>query len=146
MKNLIITIFFMFAFLANAQIELAHDYTFKEDKKLHVKVAAGISASVYTIAYLKTKEARGSFRAACMFPLLPIIGKEFFDVMGGGEFSMSDIVYGEVSALFTSAAMYAITELTEEIVKKRKAKKIKQRFNVSFLPVLSDEPLIKKNI
>lgn len=125
MKKLIL-ILFMLPIFATAQLEFSDNFAFAKDKKDHLKTASAIEALIYGFTYKKTKDARGSFRAACIFSQAPIWGKEVIDVLMGGEFSFSDIVYGEAGVFFTGAVLYGATRLLE----KRKAKKIKEKYDI----------------
>jgi len=139
MKKLI-TILFLIPFLANAQIELSEDYSFTKDKKLHTYIASGGSALVYTGVYVKTKDAGLAFRAGIIIPAFPIIIWEGVRMFSGKEISLGDMGYGLGSAFVTSGLMYIGTKLLE----KRKQKKMDKLLDVSFLPDLKNEPLVKK--
>ena len=79
---------------------------------------------------------RGAWMAACTGSLL----WEIKGMAAGKPMSLSDMTYTTASGIATAWLMYGVTYWQF----KRKVNKYKQRFDVSFLPILSDEPLIKK--
>ena len=120
MKKLI-TIFFMFAFWANAQIQLSEDYSFKKDKAYHVLAGTGISSGTFILFHNKTNDIDLSFRAAWMSSAFASLGKEIYDCSQGKELSLSDMSYTIASGLLTAYAFKIIT-------KRREKKRIK-KFN-----------------
>ena len=123
MKKLIIILFIPFAL--NAQIrtfQAQESFAFTEDKKLHTFVAFGMTAGIYTGAYLKTKNTEAALGYAIGFPFVLCLGKEVAD----RHFNIADLGYGLGSIAVTVLISHGITKWIE----KRKAKKIKKRFNL----------------
>jgi hypothetical protein len=120
----LITILLFIPILANGQIQLAEDWSFKNDKKLHAISGVVISIPSYYGVYSITGDFKVSRNAAWMFPAFAALGKEFSDAMGGGEFSVSDISYTIGSAIITTIIMTSIT--------KRRYKKRQKRFEIEF--------------
>ena len=138
MKKLII-ILFMFAFLAKAQIELSESYAFTTDKQLHTGVGAVEGVLVYWRVYNKTGDVAFAFCVSGLGINFLAGAKEIADMTMGKPMSLADILYANIGWAIGAGATHFIIKGIE----KRKAKKIKQRFDISFLPILKDEPLIK---
>ena len=133
-----ITILFMFSFLANAQrtLQPTESYAFTTDKQLHTLVGGVSSAGMFLFASSKGADEEEALIASCVFPSLLGLGKEWMD---GYNFSLADWAYTSGSGIIVGFTMYGLKKWKN----KRQAKKIKQRFDISFLPDLRDEPLIK---
>ncbi len=131
----LITILFLFAFTINAQIELSEDWSFKTDKKLHAISGVVIAIPSYYLMQNAGYDYKICRNAAWMFPTFATLGKEFMDGMQGKEISLSDMSYTICSALITT---FVITRIY-----KRRQKKLRKRFDISFAPNLRDEPLVK---
>lgn len=139
MKKLII-IAFLFTLTVNAQIQLAEDYSFKRDKQYHAIAGTVISATMFTIVYNKTGDVCLANRAGWMSACTAGFLKEFADGVMGKEMMLGDMLYTTVFGIATSYTFKGIVRIREN----KRAKKIKERFDISFVPVLRDSPLIKK--
>lgn len=126
MKELI-TILFMFSFILNAQIELSESYAFTKDKKWHTGVGVAEGSLVYSLVYNKTGDASAAFRTGFIGINFLSISKEIGDMIIGKPMSLADILYANIGWFIGSS----ITHLTIKGIEKRKAKKIKQGFDVS---------------
>ena len=159
MKKLITIIVLLFTFTANAQIQLSESYAFNSNKKLHFGVASGMSAATFFTAksyamnathgrvesYSYVEKIKFSKRAAIIFPTIPIIAKEMFDLLDGREISLADIVYGELG-LILMAHILEVAHLMPIWRHKRQVKKAKKRFDVSDNIHFSlDNPIFTKN-
>ncbi len=120
----------MFSFWANAQIDWDH-----------VIGGAVVSEVLFWPSYAASNDEDFSLRITCIFGVGMAWAKESFDVLvvENGEFSFKE-------ASISSTVVIASAFLNRQIckgIKKRKQKKINKRFDISFLPNLIDEPLIK---
>ena len=129
MKKLI-TILLLIPFWANAQKDWDH-----------VIGGAVVSEVFFWPSYAASNDEDFSFRITCIFGVGMAWAKESFDVLvvENGEFSFKE-------AGISSGVIIVSAFLNRQIckgIKKRKAKKIEQRFDISFLPDLRNEPLLK---
>ncbi len=106
----VITILFLFAFIANAQIQLSEDYSFKQDKAYHVLAGTGISAGTFILVNHKTNDVDLAFRAAWMSSAFAALGKEMYDGVNGKQISLADMSYTIASGLLTAFTMRIITK------------------------------------
>jgi len=132
MKKLII-ILFMFSFVANGQKTVrtwqpSEDWSFQTDKKLHVYVAAGTSAAIFTTTYLVTKDEALAFRAGIIITAFPIIAWEGLGFMTGKEISLADVSYGLGSAIVTSTLSYVVVKISRKVEAKRRLNRYMKEF------------------
>lgn len=118
MKKLII-ILLLISTICKAQIELTEDYSFKQDKTLHVIAGIGISSSVFLLVNNKTNDVDLAFRAAWMSGSFAGMSKEIYDVVKGREISLADMGYTVIGALGTAFIL-------RTVVKRRNKKKAKR--------------------
>ena len=106
MKKLI-TILFLFAFTANAQITT--------DKYYHASAGIILSSATYSIGQYTYRE---------MNPIAPSLiaitggaAKEFYDVMDGRTFSYSDFAWTAASGIITNIVIRAIWKPRKKVKK-----------------------------
>ncbi len=138
MKKLIILMFI--PFWANAQIELSESYAFEKDKALHFGVGFVEGAVAFPLIYNKTGDEAFALRASWLGINFLSLSWEIRGMMMGKPMSLADIFYANVGWAFGAG----LTHLVIKGVEKIKQNKMDKLLDVSFLPVLSDEPFIRK--
>jgi hypothetical protein len=123
MKKLII-ILLLIPILANAQMQLSEDWSFKADKVKHGIAGVVIAIPSYYLMYNYTGDHEVSRNAAWMIPAFAALGKEFTDGMQGKEISLADAGYTIFSGLVTAWVCKGIA--------KRKQRKWEKKFDIEF--------------
>jgi VanZ family protein len=121
MKKLIVLLL-LISSTASAQMELAEDYSFQQDKKMHVGVGIGISAGMFMFVNNKTNDVDLAFRAAWMSGSFAGMSKEWYDIIRGKEASLADLSYTVLGSLTTAFIMRGIVKIRN----KKRAKRNKQ--------------------
>ncbi len=145
MKKLIIILLFV-PFVLNAQVKRTlqlsggESFAFEKDKQWHTFVGGVSGLAVFWPVYLKTRNENFAFRISLYVSVIESASWEAVNsFVYGKPFSIPDMLYTDVAAFITAFGSRSLIKG----IKKVKAKKIKKKFDVSFLPNLKDEPLIK---
>ena len=106
MKKLI-TILFLFAFTANAQITT--------DKYYHASAGVILSGVTYSIGQYSNREMNQI--APSLISISAGAAKEFYDVMDGRTFSYSDFAWTAASGIITNIVIRAIWKPRKKVKK-----------------------------
>lgn len=132
------TILFLIPIFAIGQVQPTEDWSFKTDKKLHSLVGGATSAGSFLFVLSKGGNAEDALVASFVIPSLLALGKEVIDTYNG---SLADISYTIGSAIIVGGTMYIIKRRKN----KKRAKKIKQRFDIDDNNFALNNPIFVNN-